>query len=73
MEAMAGRPVVVGFDAHGECFRCYRSGVYNGMCVRNGELVGPCSNHGRLNHALAIVGYVGKRNDRDKYWIAGEK
>jgi KDEL-tailed cysteine endopeptidase len=39
------------------------------MCVRDGVFVGPCSNDW-INHDLAIVGYVGKGNDQDKYWIA---
>ncbi|KAG2481145.1 hypothetical protein PVAP13_J325701 [Panicum virgatum] len=69
MKAVAGQPVAVGFNSDDECFRFYKSGVYNGMCVRDGVFVGPCSNDW-INHDLAIVGYVGKGNDQDKYWIA---
>ncbi|XP_034579521.2 senescence-specific cysteine protease SAG39 [Setaria viridis] len=70
MTAVARRPVAVGFDSHDDCFQHYTHGVYNSMCIKNGELVGPACSGDKLNHDMAIVGYVGKGNDKGKYWIA---
>ncbi|XP_047070702.1 macrodontain-1-like [Lolium rigidum] len=70
MAAVAARPVAVLFDAHNYCFQHYKTGVYNGMCFDDdGELVGPCTSD-HLTHSMAIVGYSGKGDDEEKYWIA---
>ncbi|KAM0855356.1 hypothetical protein ACQ4PT_049823 [Festuca glaucescens] len=70
MAAVAARPVAVLFDPKNYCFRYYKSGVYNGMCIDDhGKLVGPCTSD-HLSHSLTIVGYSGRGDDADKYWIA---
>ncbi|OEL34533.1 hypothetical protein BAE44_0004449 [Dichanthelium oligosanthes] len=70
MLAVANQLVTVEFDATDECFRHYLYAVYDGMCINeHGDYVGPCSSN-TLNHDMAIVEYVGKGDDLDKYWIA---
>ncbi|CAM0908136.1 unnamed protein product [Alopecurus aequalis] len=64
MAAVYDRPVAVQFSAD-ECFKAYKTGVYNGMCVKHGVYSGPCPS-GPRDHSLTIVGY----DDVEKYWIA---
>ena len=65
MAAVRKQPVAILFDSTDRCFKDYKNGVYNGMCIKQGEYVGPCSST-NLEHSLTIVGY----DDVEKYWIA---
>jgi len=56
MDAVAQRPVAVGFDAHHPAFKLYDSGVFD---------IDYCTTH--LTHAMVVVGY-GKSKDGKAYW-----
>ncbi|KAG2481139.1 hypothetical protein PVAP13_J162601 [Panicum virgatum] len=70
MKAVAGQPVAVGFNSDDECFRFYKSGVYNGMCVRDGVFVVARAPTTGSTTTWPSSGMSAKGNDQDKYWIA---